>query len=290
MTITSLGRRRAGRSSLERGEIRWYTFAPPNKRRPVLLLSRAGVVEVLNEIIVVPVTRTIRGLASEVLLASDDGMPVNSALNFDHVSLAQRTRLGPVLTVLREGTLARGPPGASCRLWFRRCERNRSSGDLNGRHRPRILSVRCSKYEDHGCRSTGSSAADHAGLEAKPGGGAARGPPVRQDDARPGARVWQTGEFYGSRRSAYPPLQGQRNAFSTHGSVSGPLPRSARSRSNVSKSARFTRPSASTRSSSFKGSPRSCFSSKASSRRLTPTGSDRRARSSGSSTSRWTVD
>jgi mRNA interferase MazF len=86
---------------VERGEIRWYTFAPPNKRRPVLVLSRTGVVEVLNEIIVVPVTRTLRGMATEVLLTSDDGMPVSSALNFDHVSLAQRTRLGPVLTVLR---------------------------------------------------------------------------------------------------------------------------------------------------------------------------------------------
>ena len=47
---------------MQRGEIRWYTFAAPDKKRPVLLLARDVVVRSLNEIIVVPVTRTIRGL------------------------------------------------------------------------------------------------------------------------------------------------------------------------------------------------------------------------------------
>jgi mRNA interferase MazF len=72
---------------VNRGEIRWYTFRAPDKRRPVLLLSRSEVVAQLNEIIVVPVTRTVRGLATEVVLTPDDGMPVVCALNFDHVSL-----------------------------------------------------------------------------------------------------------------------------------------------------------------------------------------------------------
>jgi mRNA interferase MazF len=43
---------------MRRGEIRWYTFAAPDKRRPVLLLSRDEVVETLDEIIVVPATST----------------------------------------------------------------------------------------------------------------------------------------------------------------------------------------------------------------------------------------
>jgi mRNA interferase MazF len=84
---------------VKRGEIRWYTFRTPDKKRPVLILSRTEVVEQLNEIIVAPITRTIRGLATEVILTSEDGMPVPSALNFDHVSLAQRDRLGAVLCV-----------------------------------------------------------------------------------------------------------------------------------------------------------------------------------------------
>jgi mRNA interferase MazF len=85
---------------MRRGEIRWYTFSPPDKRRPVLLLTRDVVVDTLNEIIVVPATRTIRGIATEVVLSQDDGMPVNCALNFDHIALAQRSRLGGVLAVL----------------------------------------------------------------------------------------------------------------------------------------------------------------------------------------------
>ena len=53
---------------MNRGEIRWYTFRPPDKRRPVLILTRNEVMDHLNEIIVVPVTRTIRGLSTEVVL------------------------------------------------------------------------------------------------------------------------------------------------------------------------------------------------------------------------------
>jgi mRNA interferase MazF len=48
----------------------------------------------------VPVTRTIRGLATEVVLTPDDGMPVVSALNFDHIALAQRQRIGAMICTL----------------------------------------------------------------------------------------------------------------------------------------------------------------------------------------------
>jgi hypothetical protein len=39
---------------MNRGGIRWYTYRPPDERRPVLLLTRTEVIEQLNEIIVVP--------------------------------------------------------------------------------------------------------------------------------------------------------------------------------------------------------------------------------------------
>jgi len=87
---------------LNRGEIRWYTFQLPDKRRPVLILTRNEVMDHLHEIIVVPVTRTIRGLSTEVVLSPDDGMPVVCALNFDHLSLAQRNRIGTALCSLPE--------------------------------------------------------------------------------------------------------------------------------------------------------------------------------------------
>jgi mRNA interferase MazF len=64
---------------LTRGEIRWYTFRLPDKRRPVLVLTRDEVIDRLNEVIVAPVTRTIRGLRTEVLLTEEDGMPAACA-------------------------------------------------------------------------------------------------------------------------------------------------------------------------------------------------------------------
>ena len=52
---------------MKRGEIRWYAFRPPDKRRPILLLTREDVIEQLGEIVAVPVTRTVRGPDTEVL-------------------------------------------------------------------------------------------------------------------------------------------------------------------------------------------------------------------------------
>jgi mRNA interferase MazF len=97
----SAGKAKGGRSSVRRGEIRWYTYRAPDKRRPVLLLTRDVVIESVNEIVVAPVTRTVRGISTEVLLTADDGMPVVCAVNLDHVSVAQKSLLGAVVSVLR---------------------------------------------------------------------------------------------------------------------------------------------------------------------------------------------
>jgi len=86
---------------MKRGEIRGYAFRPPDKRRPVLLLTRDLVIDRLDQIIAAPVTRAIRGLATEVVLTPDDGMPVACAANFDHVGLAQRARIGARICELR---------------------------------------------------------------------------------------------------------------------------------------------------------------------------------------------
>ena len=91
-----------GQHSLNRGEIRWYTFRHPDKRRPVLILTRDEVIDRLNETNVGPVTRTIRGISTEVVLTPEEGMPVVCALNFDHVALAQREHIGALISRLRE--------------------------------------------------------------------------------------------------------------------------------------------------------------------------------------------
>lgn len=82
---------------MQRVEIRWYTFAAPDKRRPVLILSRPEVVDILNALIVVPVTRTIRGLATEVVLARDvrkgQGKSTRSDALLDTTEVARLDRM-----------------------------------------------------------------------------------------------------------------------------------------------------------------------------------------------------
>jgi mRNA interferase MazF len=82
------------------GEIRWYRFSSPDKKRPVLLLTRDSVLEYLGEVTIAPITTTIRDIPSEVLLTPDDGMPRTCAVNLDHLQTVSKDKLGAVITVL----------------------------------------------------------------------------------------------------------------------------------------------------------------------------------------------
>lgn len=66
---------------MKRGEIRWYRFAQPDKKRPVLVLTRNSIIEYLGEVTVAPITSTIRDIPSEVVLTPQDGMPRDCAVN-----------------------------------------------------------------------------------------------------------------------------------------------------------------------------------------------------------------
>ena len=78
---------------IKRGEIWLYTFSPPNKRRPVLILTRQEVIGLLNTVMVAPVTSTICGAPSEVIVGVDEGLKHDSAVNLDHVQTVDRGRL-----------------------------------------------------------------------------------------------------------------------------------------------------------------------------------------------------
>lgn len=79
---------------MRRGEIRWYRFARPDKRRPVLILTRDSIIPSLAEVTVAPLTTTIRDIPSEVVLSRDDGAPRECAVNCDHLQTVPRSRLG----------------------------------------------------------------------------------------------------------------------------------------------------------------------------------------------------
>ena len=53
---------------MERGEIRWYKFQIPDKKRPILILTRDSIIDYLSEVTIAPITSTIRDIPSEVYL------------------------------------------------------------------------------------------------------------------------------------------------------------------------------------------------------------------------------
>ena len=89
-------------SGLKRGEIRWYTFRLPDKRRSVLILTRDPLASILGRVSVAPVTTAIRGVPTEVVLDISDGMPVRSAINFDNIHTVESDRLGDPIAILPE--------------------------------------------------------------------------------------------------------------------------------------------------------------------------------------------
>jgi mRNA interferase MazF len=91
---------------LNRGEIRWYKFRSPDKKRPVLILSRASALEYLGEVTIAPVTSTIRDIPSEVILTENDGMPRECAINFDHIQTVSKGKIGAYITSLSQTRLA----------------------------------------------------------------------------------------------------------------------------------------------------------------------------------------
>ena len=90
--------------AVNRGEIWQYRFKSPDKRRPVLVLSRQEVIPLLHTVMVAPITSTRRGAPSEVLVGPAEGLKQDSAVNLDHVQTVERARL-----VSFVGTL--GAPG-----------------------------------------------------------------------------------------------------------------------------------------------------------------------------------
>ena len=85
---------------MKRGEVRWYKFDPPDKRRPVVILTRDSVIEYLGEITVAPVTSVVRDIPTQVVLSEQEGMPRECAVNCDHVQTVAKGKIGPTITTL----------------------------------------------------------------------------------------------------------------------------------------------------------------------------------------------
>jgi len=85
---------------MKRGEIRWYKFKAPDKKRPVLILTRDSILDYLGEVTVAPITTTVRDIPSEVFLSKQDGMIKDSAINLDHIQTVPKGKIGSLITTM----------------------------------------------------------------------------------------------------------------------------------------------------------------------------------------------
>ena len=85
---------------MNQGDIRWYTFKAPDKRRPVLVLTRDSAIPYLTGVIVAPITSTIRGIPSEVALTLADGLATECAINCDNIQTVPKASVGPFIAHL----------------------------------------------------------------------------------------------------------------------------------------------------------------------------------------------
>jgi len=95
---------------IARGQIWQFAFSRPDKRRPVLILTRSEVIDLLNTVMVAPITSIIRGAPSEVVVGIEEGLKHDSAVNLDHVQTIDKTNLSRFV-----GTVGRRKMNAVCR-------------------------------------------------------------------------------------------------------------------------------------------------------------------------------
>ncbi len=83
-----------------RGEV-WWGEAPDAKGRPYVILSRNEAIPVLRTLLVAPVTRTVRGIPTEVRLGPDEGLPTECAAAFDSTTVFPRAMLARQMGALQ---------------------------------------------------------------------------------------------------------------------------------------------------------------------------------------------
>jgi mRNA interferase MazF len=83
-----------------RGDIRWFRFSAPDKRRPVLVVGSDSVLRSLGQVPVIPLTTQGRGLPWEVALSESEGLPSPCFLKPEWIQTIDRGLLGPWIASL----------------------------------------------------------------------------------------------------------------------------------------------------------------------------------------------
>lgn len=89
---------------MRRGEI-WWGEAPDAGRRPFLVMTRDAAIDVLNNVLAAPITRTVRRIPTELALGQDDGMPRDCAATFGNLRVVPKAYLVERITQLGPGRM-----------------------------------------------------------------------------------------------------------------------------------------------------------------------------------------
>lgn len=88
------------KGEVARGEIWMFRFASPDRRRPVLVLSRPVLLQALHTATVAAITRTLHGSPTEVQLDIEEGLKSTSCVNLANVFTVQQSDLCRYVGVL----------------------------------------------------------------------------------------------------------------------------------------------------------------------------------------------
>jgi len=103
---------------MNRGDVCWYTFKAPDKKRPVLVLTRESAISVLNSVTIAPITSTIRSIPTELLLTEQDGVAHTCAANFDNLQTVPKSSIGDCITRLTSRRMKEAAAAVSFAVGF----------------------------------------------------------------------------------------------------------------------------------------------------------------------------
>lgn len=87
-------------AAVTQGDVYWYTFKGPDKRRPVLILTRNSAIPFLTSLTIAPITSTIRSIPTEVLVTAVEGLFTDCAVNLDNIQTVPKARIGQFIAHL----------------------------------------------------------------------------------------------------------------------------------------------------------------------------------------------
>jgi mRNA interferase MazF len=85
---------------MKQGDVCWLTFRPPDKRRPVLILTRSAIIPLLANVTVAPITTGVRNIPTEVFLSPEDGLFEDCAVNLDNIQTVSKAHLDEYIAAL----------------------------------------------------------------------------------------------------------------------------------------------------------------------------------------------